>query len=539
MAKHYLIGIGGTGARVVEAVLHCCAAGFAPEGLTDLTVFLVDPDEGNGNLSRTKTLVAQYQRARDAVAERDGDDVRIFGTPVAAPDPFVWGIFSDQNMSLGRYINHELARKSSPQVADLMEVLFSGEELGTRLNEGFRGHPSIGAVVMANTPDDVEPWQSFWADVESSQSEGAVRVFLVGSIFGGTGAAGVPTFGAPNMLKWDRRAALSQPGAPGTGAGRGDGQSKIFLGAALVLPYFTVEDLPAERTELFVTPADFPVATKAALQYYDEKDASGKLAFDQVYLLGDSLPQPVGKFSPGNRDQQNRPHYVEVAGALAALDFFRQEPAADAVREGPRFFAASRSGREVDWRALPVTRDAGRLEALQTEFERRVAAMTVFAYTFNTLGTELLSDAYAEPLPAWYKSHFVLNPKRAPRQARAALEHVAEFNRSFLAWVAALDDGDDEEGRVRLVDRTRLFAGGGPAAGATSELVSPRTNKAAVGGVLKGVAGQGLTFDRVRTELDTLRVRRPGMPAASLYVNLFYEAALRFVDANYRLGAAR
>ena len=477
MAKHYLIGIGGTGARVVEAVLHCCAAGFAPEGLTDLTVFLVDPDEGNGNLSRTKTLVAQYQRARDAVAERDTADVRIFATPVAAPDPFVWGIFSDQNMSLGRYINHELARKSSPPVAEFMEVLFSGEELGTRLNEGFRGHPSIGAVVMANTPDDVEPWQSFWADVEASQSEGAVRVFLVGSIFGGTGAAGVPTFGAPGMLKWDRRATLTPPGAAGPG------QSKVFLGAALVLPYFTVEDLPAERHELFVTPADFPVATKAALRYYDEKDASGKLAFDQVYLLGDSLPQPVGKFSPGNRDQQNRPHYVEVAGALAALDFFRQDPAADAVRGGPRFFAASRSGREVDWRALPVTRDAGRLEALQAEFERRVAAMTVFAYAFNTLGTELLSDAYAEPLPAWYKEHFKANARREderirdPRQQRPALEHVAEFNRSFLAWVAALDDGDDEEGRVRLVDRTRLFAGAG-----ASELVSPRTNKAAVGG---------------------------------------------------------
>ena len=57
-----------------------------------------------------------------------------------------------------------------------------------------------------------------------------------------------------------------------------------------------------------------------------------------------------------------------------------------------------------------------------------------------------------------------------------------------------------------------------------------------MGGVLKGVTGQGLTFDRVRTELDALRVRRPAMPAASLYVNLFYEAALRFVDANYSLG---
>lgn len=543
MAKHYLIGIGGTGARVVEAVLHCCAAGFAPPGLTDLTVFLVDPDEGNGNLSRTKTLVAQYQRARDALAERDGDDVRLFGTPVAAPDPFVWGIFSDQNMSLGRYINHELAAKSSPEVAQLMEVLFSGEELGTRLNEGFRGHPSIGAVVMANTPDDVEPWQSFWADVEASQGEGAVRVFLVGSIFGGTGAAGVPTFGAPNMLKWDRRAAITPAGAPGVGGARGAGQSKIFLGAALVLPYFTVDlaDLPADRTELFVTPADFPIATKAALQYYDEKDASGKLAFDQIYLLGDSLPQPVGKFSPGNRDQQNRPHYVEVAGALAALDFFRQDPTSDGVREGPRFFAASRGGTEVDWRALPVTRDAGRSEALQAEFKRRVAAMTVFGYAFNTLGMDLLSDAHAEPLPAWYRSHFAVNPRRAedlvrdPRQARPALEHVAEYNRSFLAWVAALDDGGEEEGRVRLVDRSKLFAGG--AVG--GELLNPRTHKATVGGVLKGEGGQGLTFDRVRAALDELRLARPTMPAASTYVNLFYEAALRFVDANWRLAAAR
>ena len=334
------------------------------------------------------------------------------------------------------------------------------------------------------------------------------------------------------------RATISPPGTPGTGAG-GAGQSKIFLGAALVLPYFTVEDLPAERTELFVTPADFPVATKAALQYYDEKDASGKLAFDQVYLLGDSLPQPVGKFSPGNRDQQNRPHYVEVAGALAALDFFRQEPTADAVRDGPRFFAASRGGREVDWRALPVTRDAARAEALQTEFERRIAAMTVFAYAFNTLGLDLLRDNTAEPLPAWYRSHFVVNARRPdelvrdPRQQRPALEHVAEFNRSFLAWVAALDDAGDDEGRVRLVDRSKLFAGG------TGELLSPRTHKATVGGVLKGEPAQGLTFDRVRRELDAPWSPPPTMSATSRYVNLFYEAALRFVDANYRLGAGR
>ena len=526
MPKNYLIGIGGTGARVVESVLHCCAAGFGPP---ELTVFLVDPDEGNGNLSRTKTLVAQYQRARAALAERASDDVRAFGTQVNTPDPFVWGIFSDQNMSLGRYINHELAAKSSPEMAQLMEVLFSQAELDTPLNEGFRGHPSIGAVVMANTPDNVEPWQSFWNDVDASQTEGAVRVFLVGSIFGGTGAAGVPTFGAPGMLKWDHRAALT----PATARAE-DRESKVFLGAALVLPYFSVDlsELPADRAEMFVTPADFPIATKAALQYYDEKDASGKLAFDQVYLLGDSLPQPVGGFSPGNKDQENRPHYVEVAAALAAFDFFRQDPASDAVKQGPRFFATSRDTSQVDWRALPVTRDAGRVEALQAEFKRRIAALAVFAYAFDTLGLDTLGEATEKLLPAWYRSHFAVNPRRPedaardPRRERPALENVAAFNRSFLTWVTALDD---DEGRVKLVDRSKLFA-----PGAGGHLLHPTEQKSAVGGFLKQEPGEQLSFDQIRNDLDAIRLDRANMPAASKYVNLFYEAALRFVDKNWR-----
>jgi hypothetical protein len=532
MAKNYLIGIGGTGARVLESVLHCCAAGFGPP---ELTVLLVDPDDGNGNLSRTKTLVAQYQRARDAVAERAGDDVRLFATRVNTPDPFVWGVFSDRNMSLGKYINYDNVAKHSPEVAQLMEVLFSRQELETGLNEGFRGHPNIGAVVMANAPDDAEPWQSFWADVETSQGAHSVRVFLVGSIFGGTGAAGVPTFGAPGMLKWDPRAALSRADARPE-----DRQSKVLLGAALVLPYFAVDlaDVPADHAEMFVTPADFPVATKAALQYYDEKDASGKLAFDQVYLLGDSLPQPVGGFSPGNKAQENRPHYVEVAAALAAFDFFRADASPDAVRKSPRFFAAGREAGHVDWRALPVTRDKGRVGALQGEFRRRVAAMTVFAYAFNTFGLDMLAEQDKGLLPTWYRHHFELNPRRPedanrdPRRDRPALDSVAAFAGSFLAWVAALDD---EDGRVRLVDRTKLFAPAAP--GAPARLLHPGTHKAAVGGLLRQDEGRRLDFDQVRNDLIDLRLDRPDMPAASKYVNLFYLAALGFVDKNWRAAA--
>lgn len=58
MSKNYLIGIGGTGARVVEAAVFMCAAGYGPD---ELSIFLIDPDKGNGNLARTTNLIDLYK----------------------------------------------------------------------------------------------------------------------------------------------------------------------------------------------------------------------------------------------------------------------------------------------------------------------------------------------------------------------------------------------------------------------------------------------------------------------------------------------
>src|SRR4051794_7668885 len=227
MPVNYLIGIGGTGARVIEAVVHACAAGLGPD---TLKLFLIDPDDANGNLSRTKTLVSDYQRCRQAFTQRNGEHVRLFHTRIEVPDPLVWSIFSEKDTTLGKYVNLHNLREDRDEraLAEFISVLFTGEELDTVLNEGFRGHPSIGAVVMATPDPDAEPWKSFWSDVKQCQGPNEARVFWVGSIFGGTGAAGVPTFGARDMIKRPPDARLE------------DG-SKVLLGGALVLPYFTFE----------------------------------------------------------------------------------------------------------------------------------------------------------------------------------------------------------------------------------------------------------------------------------------------------------
>jgi hypothetical protein len=514
VAKNYIIGIGGTGARAIEAVVHCCAAGFGP---TELSLFIVDPDEGNGNLSRTTTLVSEYQRCRESLTDRSSADVRLFGTQINTPEPFVWGIFEDQNTTLSHYINYENLRQHHRDLAEFMDVLYTPEELNTALNEGFRGHPSIGAVVMSNADQGDNPWRQFWSDVENSTGEDSVRVFLVGSIFGGTGAAGVSTFGARDMLKFHKSATIDAA----------QGKSKILLGSALVLPYFSIDsgdDAPADPG-MHVTSSDFPIATKAALQYYNEKD----LEFDQLYFIGDSLSQKVGKFAVGNVGQQNRPHYIELVTALSAFDFFAQKGPADPATQ---YFAAARSGRVVDWKALPVSRYQDALAPLQAELKLRIATMAVFSYAFATLGREILAQPHAGIRDPWYRSHFTFRPGETvkdPRHYQRQLEGVATYCEKFIAWISALDD---ESGNVQLVDGARLLA---PGSTDGKRIVDYKQYGASIGALLKGDAGRGLQFHHFLNELNELKLDDASMSAPSRYVNLFYEAAYRFATDNWRM----
>src|ERR1041385_6511722 len=87
MVTNYFLGVGGTGARVAEALIHCCAMGFGPK---DLFILLVDPDQGNGNLDRTVMLLKHYDEAYRAVDPTlRGSKVRILSTSISYPEKLV------------------------------------------------------------------------------------------------------------------------------------------------------------------------------------------------------------------------------------------------------------------------------------------------------------------------------------------------------------------------------------------------------------------------------------------------------------------
>ena len=291
--SYYFVSIGGTGAKVMESLTHLCIAGLLPEN-ERLFIAAIDPDVGNGNLERTATALNNFAVFQNFSV---GNDTPLFKNKISIVRPFPWNP-TGHDKTLDDLI--EFHHHSGTPVGKLYEVLYTRRERATTLNEGFRGHPSIGAAVLAKKFDDATNWTTLTAQIEKTIGEGdAVKIFLAGSVFGGTGAAGLPT--VARLLRNN----LS------------DYADRISIGGVLILPYFSFTPTP-HFDELFARSENFLPGTKAALKYYADKEN----LFDATYFVGDSVMTPVGEFSVGSANQRNEAHIVELYAALAAADFY-------------------------------------------------------------------------------------------------------------------------------------------------------------------------------------------------------------------------
>lgn len=131
--------------------------------------------------------------------------------------------------------------------------------------------------------------------------EAGDRIFIISSIFGGTGASGFPL-----LLKTIRTDKSSQ-------AWKIISEAKV--GAVTVLPYFNVE----EDEKSGVDSATFISKTKSALAYY-ERNISQNGSIDALYYIGDNIKATYENHDGGSA-QKNKAHLIELASALAVLSF--------------------------------------------------------------------------------------------------------------------------------------------------------------------------------------------------------------------------
>jgi hypothetical protein len=329
----FAIGVGGTGAKCLEALTHLHACGLIDcgeggAGRRSLGTFLVDPDQQSALLLRAQTAISRYSALRGAIAGRSDrfarGDIHDYGH---------WSPLSNSSgaVSLDQVFPKAILNNQARGLAGLFDCLFPPEEQQADLEVGFRGRPPIGAAVMnrINLEQEAQTgqWQRMLADIQAAAGNGEAPVIhLFGSVFGGTGASGVPSLGL--LLKnWLREQNLGS----------------VTVQASLLLPYFDFDSQGDGDTGVHAEARNFQLNTDAALQYLR---ASGPSCFDRVFLVGSDLKARFG-FSIGGTSQTNAAHLVELLAALGG----REQAQANA--SGYAFVLSRARQGQVGWEDIP------------------------------------------------------------------------------------------------------------------------------------------------------------------------------------------
>ena len=183
MGKLYVFGIGGTGARVLRSFTMMMAAGVNICA-DEVVPIIIDPDASNADLTRTVTLMNIYRTIHSSLSFTPKNESTFFRKELSQIlVNYTLRINDTDDKTFLQFIDLPSMDKSSQA---MMRMLFSEKNLGSSMDVGFKGNPNIGSIVL-NQIVDSKDFQDFANNFESGD-----KIFIISSIFGGTGASGFP-----------------------------------------------------------------------------------------------------------------------------------------------------------------------------------------------------------------------------------------------------------------------------------------------------------------------------------------------------------
>ena len=427
----FAIGIGGTGSKCLEALTQLTAVGLLENPNESVYTLFVDPDETNGNLERSRVSLSRYQSCYKLF---EGESRNLHWARTRLNSFGLWSPFSKTttDKQLRALFGYDSLKRSEGQkeLGDLFDVLFTPEEKEAALDVGFRGRPAIGSAVMSQIDLDnldEEVWRQFIERIKNDVGSGAEpRIMLFGSIFGGTGASGLPTIGRllDEKLKNDNV------------------RDKVPISCVFLLPYFSFTPSgQLKPDEVYARSDQFLLNTEAALRYYLDQSQP----FNTVYLLGNQTPSEVA-FSLGKQTQTNQPHFIELYAGLAARHFINNSQPSAKTQVS---LISRESERRISWQDLPDT------EIVKSRLA--VAARFAYAWLSNiepelTRAKEIGIGRFQREAP-WFVQFFQPASSGFIRKLVTAGEDLADFNapeeqqaittistwcRDFLRWLNAI-----------------------------------------------------------------------------------------------------
>jgi hypothetical protein len=297
----FVFCIGGTGIRVMKSITMLLAAGMDAHGFEVVPV-IIDPHDGLEEKRNVQTLIEEYQSIYKELVLGDGKRLNatqeFFGT--ALPDlATLSGLQNDvvvpssEKKTFSQYVNYGNIG-STDLNKYLIQTLFSQKNLDNSLDVGFKGNPNVGTVVL----DEMISGADWYQNVCNLCQKGD-RIFIISSIFGGTGASGFPLL--EKKLHQEKNNQVV---------------AQAMMGAVSVLPYFALQD-PA-TTDSDIDSTNFLTKTKSALAYYEHN-----VKPDFLYYVGEQGMKAT--YENNEAIQNDKAHFVELVAATALFDFLTKE----------------------------------------------------------------------------------------------------------------------------------------------------------------------------------------------------------------------
>lgn len=300
MKKVFVFCIGGTGIRVMKSIAMLMAGGMDTNGYTVVPVIL-DPHLDLLEKKNLHSLIDSYKDIYNKTINNGSSTLNsldgFFNSEICTINELN-NQTNDTQQNAGSkekfrsYIG--LANLGADDLNNyLVETMFSTQNLDNPLSVGFKGNPNVGTVVLGEMIEGADWFRAFKKHCEKND-----RVFIISSIFGGTGASGYP------LLEKKIRLAENEPAV-----------KNALMGAVTVLPYYGLKD-PA-TTGSDIDSANFYTKTKAALAYYE-----GTVKSDYLYYVGEKSLKQV--YDNDEKKQDDKANFIELVAASALFDFLKR-----------------------------------------------------------------------------------------------------------------------------------------------------------------------------------------------------------------------
>lgn len=337
--KLFLIAIGGTGMRCLESFVHLCAAGLFDNHTIE--ILTLDTDQNNGNKDRVESLIELYNKVKTNDVSNQGGEQR--SNTFFSAKLNLYRFFTDYSVANRQTLQalsatKNLSDEQRQDDQDLSDLLFDRSSVQQfKLDHGYRAQTHLGSMLMyhgiieaavnakkgGNTVKPQEKELAKYLELLNKHAANS-RVFVFGSVFGGTGASSIPVIPI----------AISEALKITTGGNNELNLSKVLFGSTLLTDYFTFKTPTSQQlaTDKVVADANnFALNSQAALSFYND-DTTVKKTYKRMYHIGWPSGLKVnysdgksGDVVTGGHNQRNDCHVAELMCAAAAYDFFNED----------------------------------------------------------------------------------------------------------------------------------------------------------------------------------------------------------------------